>query len=78
MWAKSLAKQAEKKPWGQELRRQVDEAWDEAEALSDRAGSAYIDRHGQRKLPEQDSTFMVSVALAAYADRKNMDYVRAR
>ena len=72
--AKSLVELAKKSPWSAELQRLADEAWDVAEALSEAAGFAYIDRHSVRGNPEQDHTFMVSQVLKAYAARRGPFY----
>ena len=74
--AKMLDKQAKWSPGNTQLRRQADEAWDVAEALSEEVGVAYCDRQGVRRHEETDHTNMVTVVLQAYAARKGLVYDR--
>ena len=72
--AKRLDRQAKKYPRNAQLKRQADEAWDVADALSKKAGVAYWDRQGVRRNEETDHTNMVTVVLQAYANRKGLEY----
>ena len=74
--AKMLDTQAKKYPRNAQLKRQADEAWGVADALSKDAGVAYWDRQGVRRNEETGHTNMVTVVLQAYAARKGLVYDR--
>jgi len=53
-------------------RRQVDLAWDRAEAASKEAGHGFKDRHGKFVQPVQDT--LVTAALKEYLARRGVPY----
>ena len=62
----------------QEAMRAADLAWEPAHALSDAAGVAYTDRHGQRVREALDHTSMVTCVLERYAERRRIEYDQSR
>ncbi len=72
--ARSLDKLLRKSRGNVELKRQADEAWAEAIALSEEAGYAYFDRENKRQHADMDKKSMVSDVLQAYAARRGLAY----